>query len=276
MHVFFHLFGLHIPAYGSMIALGFVLANAIGAVLTRRRGEDLNDFILTEAWCILCGFIGAKVLYLIVAAPQIDWSEVHGLAGFNALMVTGFVFYGGLIGGLVGWFLAAKIHKIDALGIVKRNAFMVPLIHGFGRLGCFCAGCCYGVPYHGPGAVVFPEGPFTLPGVPLFPVQIVEAGILLALAAVLLALQVRTDRKAGPGPENRQGAEFPTWTHPVELYFLVYGIARFVLEFLRYDAARGFLGPLSTSQVISLAAVAAGIVLIILKKKGMIPWQKKN
>ena len=265
MHICFHLFGLQIPAYGTMIALGLVLANAAAVIMARRRGEDLNDFILTEAWCVLCGFAGAKALYLIVSARQIDWSAVRGVAGVNALMSGGFVFYGGLIGGLIGWFLAAKIHKIDAVGIVKRAAFMVPLIHGFGRIGCFCAGCCYGVPYEGPGAVVFPEGPYTLPGVPLFPVQLTEAAVLFVLAALLLGLQLRTDRRAAA-----DGTAPRAWTYPVELYFLVYGAARFVLEFLRYDDVRGHIGALSTSQVISLAAVAAGIVLIILKKNGLI------
>ena len=68
---------------------------------------------------------------------------------------------------------------------------MIPIMHAFGRVGCFFAGCCYGRPYKGFGAVTFPEGSQGPSGVSLFPVQLVEAILVLIIAIVLLWLQIK-------------------------------------------------------------------------------------
>ena len=134
---------------------------------------DFNDWMILEAYCILGGFLGAKLLYLLVSYKSIDWSRITDFQYFNALMLSGFVFYGGLIFGLIFVFLAGKIHKIPAGIYVRKFIFLIPFMHSFGRVGCFMAGCCYGIPYDGIGAVVFPEGSYAIPGIKLFPVQFV-------------------------------------------------------------------------------------------------------
>ena len=65
------------------------------------------------------------------------------------LLGSGFVFYGGLFGGILGYYLGVKIAKCNFSDFVSFFVFIVPLVHGFGRIGCFCAGCCYGIPYEG-------------------------------------------------------------------------------------------------------------------------------
>ena len=64
-------------------------------------------------------------------------------------MRGGFVFYGGLLGGLFGIYLGGKILKIPVWEYAQNTIPVIPLAHGFGRLGCLMAGCCYGVPYDG-------------------------------------------------------------------------------------------------------------------------------
>ena len=228
MHVYLHLFGLTIPSYGLLIASGVVIGNIIAFFVLKHEKLDFNDWMILEAYCILGGFLGAKLLYL------------------NALMLSGFVFYGGLIFGLIFVFLAGKIHKIPAGIYVRKFIFLIPFMHSFGRVGCFMAGCCYGIPYDGIGAVVFPEGSYAIPGIKLFPVQLVESACLMIIAFAILYLQIKKQ-----------------WYYTVETYLILYAILRFCLENLRYDAERGYYAGLSTSQWISIGFLVAAMVSVV-------------
>ncbi len=256
MHVYFHIFGKEIPAYGLMIVLGALLANAIAAILVKKEKREFDDLLLIEAYCILGGFLGAKLLYLIVSIKDIDWSRFFEPEYFVSIMQGGFVFYGGFIGGLGCAYLASKIHKLDLAFYIKKCIFLIPFIHSFGRIGCFCAGCCYGIPYHGRCAVVFPEGSFAIPGVELFPVQLVESGCLMTIALILFILVCLKKERFN-----------------VELYLILYAIVRFVLEDYRYDEVRGIYFGLSTSQWISLLMLIAAIISITIRT---VLTRKKN
>ena len=111
------------------------------------------------------------------------------------------------------------------------------------------AGCCYGIPYDGFGAVVFPEGSLAPSGIPLFPVQLVEAILLFIIAAFLGYMSIRKN-----------------WDYSVESYLILYSIVRFILEFYRYDEVRGFVLGLTTSQWISIAILIVSILVIIKKR----------
>ncbi|SEI89851.1 phosphatidylglycerol:prolipoprotein diacylglycerol transferase [Lachnospiraceae bacterium A10] len=245
MHIFIEIFGLHIASYGLMITLGVLFANIIAFFVARKLNQDFNDVIILEGYSFLGAFLGAKLLYLAVAFRQIEWSRITDIEYFQQLMQGGFVFYGGFIGGIAAILLAGRIHKIRAVEYIRTYIFLIPMIHCFGRIGCFLAGCCYGVPYRGVGAVTFPEGGFAPAGVKLFPVQLVEAGCLLVISACILVLVLRRRFE---------------WT--IEMYLLLYAITRFVLENFRYDAARGMYFGLSTSQWISIGMVAFAVFLV--------------
>jgi prolipoprotein diacylglyceryltransferase len=131
----------------------------------------------------------------------------------------------------------------------------LPVGHIFGRLGCFAAGCCYGKPYDGIFAVIYPKESLSAPaGIPLHPVQIYEAVYNVFVFIVLLILKRR----------SKEGKGLVLWT-----YLLLYGIGRFYMETLRYDAERGFLWIFSTSQWISIFSIITGItgMIFILSKK---------
>ena len=101
MHLYIQIMGLQLPSYGLLIATGVVIANFVSYLILRKTKQDGNDFIILEAYGILGGFIGAKVLYLIVSRNQIDWNRITDITYANQLMLSGFVFYGGLIGGIL-------------------------------------------------------------------------------------------------------------------------------------------------------------------------------
>ena len=127
-----------------------------------------------------------------------------------------------------------------------------------GRLGCFAAGCCYGKPTDLPWGVTFTNiySARTV-GTPLdhslHPTQIYES---LFTLLIFFGLLLVAERKRFHG-------------QVVLTYVSVYAIARFAVEFVRGDTARGFLfdGALSTSQFIAiLMLLGAGAVLPYVRK----------
>lgn len=225
-----------IPWYGLFIVLGIAAGMILGFFLIRINHMKFDDFIQIVCFVGLGAMIGAKLLYLAVSWKSIDFSRITDLEYLNALMGGGFVFYGGLI----GLYLCGKILYIPVMDYARVAVPVIPLAHAFGRIGCAFVGCCYGVPYDGPGAVVYTESIAAPTGVPLFPVQAVEAAGNLVIVAVL-CLYGKICRRNGKRAESLQ------------LYLAMYAVFRFVLEFVRYDdSERGLLMGLSTSQWISI------------------------
>ena len=152
------------------------------------------------------------------------------------------MFLGAVPGGLAAARLAARAYRVRLADFMPLLVPALALVAALGRVGCFCAGCCYGVECVSPVSVVFPAASLAAPpGVPRLPVQLFEAAVQLALFLALLWFT------AGPR-RARFAAEF---------YLACYCPARFLLEFFRGDEARGALWGLSTSQWLSAAGFLA-------------------
>lgn len=234
----FSIRGITIHSYGLMAALALIAANASAFPIIRRKGISAYEIMLLEAYMLLGALLGSKLLYLAVSFREIDWRLfLSSFDYFSALLNSGFVFYGGLIGGIASFFLGAHIHGCDGLSILDDFIYAVPLAHGIGRIGCFLSGCCYGVEYDGILAVHNAYLPYTV-----FPVQLLEAALLFILSAYLLMLTLRNAR------------------NQTRIYLLSYSAIRFMTEFFRADAARGRIGGLSLSQAISLAILISVII----------------
>lgn len=243
-------FGLFkIPAYGTMIVTGALIANLVVILLILKRDKkNVWDFIIIEGYGLLGGIIGSKLLYILININDIPWDRIGEPEVLAPLIGGGFVFYGGLILAVILVFLGGKIHKIDAWDYISNYAFAIPLAHGFGRIGCFLAGCCYGIPYDGPISVVYPESSLIAPhGIHMFPVQIVETCCLFVISIVLFLFYW-----------------FRKTQFLLPMYFILYGIVRFILEYFRYDAYRGKFLSLYTSQWISIGMVVVGILWVII------------
>ena len=162
--------------------------------------------------------------------PEIFW---------DVLLNGGLIFWGGFIGGLIFILLFNRRFKINNLNTLNMLSGPLALAHGFGRLGCLSAGCCYGKPIE--GGIVFHNSPAAPNGVPLIPTQLIEAIFNFLLFLVLIILS-----------GNRRIRHYLA-----HIYLFAYPIFRFFIEFFRGDVIRGFLWGLSTSQWISLAALIA-------------------
>lgn len=254
MYPFFTWGNITIPAYGCFILLGVFCGFGMIFCLASRSGFAREDLIYASLYAVIGVMIGAKLLYLLTMLPEVisHWDAfVAEPRLFSALFRGGFVFYGGLIGGIYGVYRYARRYRLCFLPLVDVLVVAVPLIHCFGRVGCFFAGCCYGMPYDGPGAVIYPENAFGLSGVSLFPLPLAEA--LGNLLIFLLLMGVGARRRA-----------VGTVTG---IYLCVYAIFRFVLEFFRYDTLRGIWLGLSTSQWLGTVLFGVGLFLLITAKK---------
>lgn len=238
-----------IPYYGFFIVLGVIAASIIGIFQTHLARKDYNDFIILAALVTLGGVVGAKILYLVVSIDKIDFLRITEYEYLNGIMNGGFVFYGGVLGGLLVLIPCRKIIGSSVYSLADICIPCIPLVHGFGRLGCSAVGCCYGMIYNGIFSITYQESPFAPNHIGLFPVQAVEAGCNFVITAILL-WYIDINEK-----------------HPINsicLYFFLYGPARFILESARADnEERGFLGPFSTSQWISLFLTAGTLVYCI-------------
>ncbi len=235
-----------VHGYGLMIGLGFAVAMIIGSRLSDKLGLS-GDHFTNIAICVLVfGFMGGKLLYIIVNFMDFIKSPLTMLGS------EGFVVYGGIITGILSIYIYCRIRKLDFLSYMDILSPNVAITQGFGRVGCFLAGCCYGKPTHSHFGVVFPEGCLAPAGVSLIPTQLISAAFNLAVAAFLLFMLKKVRYRGMISG----------------LYLMFYGIGRFIIEFLRGDVERGTIAGLPTSQFISIFMVifAAGYIYFVMKK----------
>jgi phosphatidylglycerol---prolipoprotein diacylglyceryl transferase len=261
----FHSDHFALPTYGVMAAIGLVLGLFVCVHYARMDG--INE---EKAWnlgviTILCGVLGAKVLMVIN-----EWDfysrNLGQIFSLNMLQAGG-VWYGGFLGGVLAGIWYVRRNRLPIMRTWDAFTPGISIGHALGRLGCFAAGCCYGKPTDVPWGVVFTSPDAhklsqTPIGVRMHPTQIYE---FLAESAIflILVLMIRAHRKHARKGEGTALASFAgkiTGT-----YAFLYGIARFMLEFLRDDVGRGsvFGGALSGTQLVSIGLVILGGTLWI-------------
>ena len=230
-----------IHGYGLMIGLGILCALLVASKRAKSRQLNEDTVYSLGMVALVFGFIGAKLLYCIIEIKEFISDPLQVLSG------NGFVVYGGLIGGILAAFVYCKLKNLSFLGYFDLTAPSIALAQGFGRIGCFLAGCCYGRETESGIGIVFHNSLFAPNNVKLLPTQLLSSAGNFLIAAILL-IYARKDHRAG-----KVGA----------LYLLLYSVGRFFIEFLRNDY-RGNLGILSTSQFISLLILVIGAGLFFI------------
>ncbi len=247
--ILFRLGSLNIYAYGSLLAVGFI----IGSIFAIRRGrqegiagERMVDFLF---WVTLSSVVGARLLYGLVNFPYYRKAPLHLLR----LWEGGLVFYGGLLLAVIVSFAYLKKHRLPVWKMADLFVPAIALGLFFGRVGCFLAGCCYGQETSLPWGVTFTD-PNSLARlyVRLHPTQLYEAFGCLALFLFLIWKEKR---------KTFDGQLF-------SLFLLFYSTLRFLIEFLR-DDPRGFLfgGLLSTSQGIGIFLALTSLFMLFYLRK---------
>lgn len=244
----FKIGSLSVHGYGFMIGLGFLVALLIGELRARKKGLRDEAVIDIAILAGVCGFLGAKVLYVIVSFQDFLKNPLAVLGS------EGFVVYGGIISGALVVMLYCRIKKLNFMEYFDLVMPEIAIAQGFGRIGCFLAGCCYGRKTDAWFGVTFPEGGLAPAGVKLIPTQLMSAAGDFLIAIVLITLADKVFGKRCK--KGTIGA----------LYLVMYGVGRFIIEIFREDD-RGAVGFMSTSQFISIFIVAAGVAILLLGRR---------
>ncbi len=265
MHpVFFQMGGIVGYSYGLMIGIGALLAIFVSEWRAKRRGLDGELVFSAAVWGLLAGLLGAKLTFIISNIKLLFTNPSYVLG------TDGFTVYGGVVLGIIVGGLIVKRKKVDVPVYLDLVIPQIALAQGFGRIGCFLAGCCYGKPTDSHFGVVFPVEAIAPSGIPLIPTQLISAaGDFLIFAILLLLSNFATDYlKVRKGEEELLDKDAVTKKlrlfQPLSMsgmYLILYGIGRFAIEFLRADPRRTALG-LTSNQYVSIVFVIAGLALI--------------
>ncbi len=235
---------LNVHMYGIMVAVGVLAAFTVLFLYGKKLSfsQKFSDFLFYDGLFSVAVGMGSAALFQAVYNYIEDPSKGFEFDG-------SITFIGGLIGGAV-FFLA--VYFIVRKRIDGKLSDALPVIpcaitvaHGFGRIGCFFAGCCYGKATDSFLGVKFPMLPR-----PVHPTQLYEAAFLFCLFAVMSYLVLKKGFK-----------------HNMSVYLISYGIFRFAIEFLRDDHRGELVGAISPSQFWSLCMIIIGIALIFVMKK---------
>ncbi len=295
MHpILFSVFGESVSSYMVLIAVGFVLATAMGAIWVRRVGQNPDVVVDLGLASIVAGLVGARLLH--VFADGYFWDYVHlctdpakvawpvskaeclgpleGVWDATAsvcrpghadcwawaqLWGGGLTFYGGFIAATVGAVLLFRRDRFPLWKGVDMGGMMVPIGLGIGRLGCLLGGCCFGVSCERPWALQFPS--HSPASEWQFREKLVSSAANLSLPVhptqiyeAFCALLIAVINILFVQGRKRYDGQ-------VFVAFLsAYGASRFAIEFWRSDDRGGVFG-LSTSQWISLGMIAAALGL---------------
>jgi len=236
-------------SYGLMLAVAFLAGMAVVERLAGPLGLN-RDRILDCALVIMAAaIVGSRAFYVLSHLDdyRLNWWSIL------AVWEGGLTFYGGVLLAVPAAVLFMRRHRLPVWTMADLIAPAFALGVGFGRLGCFLNGCCYGKPSSLPWAVRFPShGAAGAVGCAVQPTQLYEALFGFAMFALLLALV------------RRRG--FPGFLFC--LFIAAYATWRFLLDFLRFYEPSQF-GPLglTNNQWVSVALLAAALVTAVVLRK---------
>lgn len=258
--------------YGFLLAVAFLAGLLLMTRLAARDGLDKQKVFDLGLWVLAASLIGSKALMVIAEWDTVYRDNPREIFTLDFIR-SGGVFYGGFIGAVIASVIVMRLYKLPWWRTADVFAPGIILGQAIGRLGCFCAGCCWGKPTAGWYGVLFSEKGHGITGVPikvdhlrdqvqetlwaerlggvleplhLHPTQLYEAGAALLILAVLLWMH-RRRRFEG---------------QVILAYAMLYSVGRFIIEFWR-DDPRGEIFNLSTSQFVAIILFAGALPTFI-------------
>ncbi len=247
---------LDIHIYGLMIGLGVVAAII---VTTRRYGRMGGDATIAEkllVWAVVAGVLGARIAYV---APRFGDITDRGFWHLFAIWEGGLALYGGLTAGVIVGVWLVHRNGGDMLMMLDAAAVGIPLAQAIGRWGNYFNQELFGTPSDLPWAVEIEEGsrPSEFADSATFhPVFLYESlWNLLVVIPVVLWVERRFDLRRG---------------NLFLVYVIMYGLARFALEFIRTDDATIILGMRANQLFAAVVVIVATVILVVRQRKSVV------
>lgn len=241
--------------------LGYVIGFIIGAYVIYRTAKrwkikvDLDSLSIIMICVILGIIIGARLGYVLFYGDGYYFEHPEQILAFSE---GGMSFHGGLMGALISGIIAAKITHIPYLTLADMGVIAAPIGILLVRCANFINGELWGAPTDAPWGVVFGGSAGMMPR---HPSQLYEAFLEgLVIFIVLYSLS----RKVPPRPRGTF----------LGLFLVMYGIFRFVIEFVREpDVQLGYLwgGWLTMGQLLSLPLILVGVGVLVYAIKKKLP-----
>lgn len=227
-----------VPSYGIFSSIG--LFCMMMTLYLRNKKLSFGEYLFLMVSMIIGVGIGSKLFFIVTQIPDI-------IANFSVkylikkIITSGFVFYGGLFGAIIGCVVFSKLRNYNVRKMLNFVAPGYSIFHACGRIGCFFSGCCYGK------VATWGFSLWNEPETLRVPVQLIESIFLLGMTLLLLVLE-----------KKRKSNIF-------EIYLVGYALFRFIIEFWRGDELRGIRICFSTSQWISIIIIIAFMLYRITK-----------
>lgn len=236
----FYVFGIKFTMYGLIIAIGMLLGIFVACKIAKKRGLVSDDIYLLAIYVIPLALIGARLYYVIFSANHYTFWEIF------EVWKGGMAIYGGVLGGCLGVVLFCLIHKKNFLKVA--DVCVAPLVLGqaIGRIGCYFAGCCYGIEVTNTGAMWFPLS-VQIGGVWHYSTFFYESFFDLIIFGILLFFITKRNQKSGS---------------IFCMYLCFYGFVRCIIEMFRGDSL--YIGSVKVSMLLSLLLMLIGIILLVI------------
>lgn len=248
--VLLHIYGpFAINAYGFFVALGLLAALMLAKNDPRRASLITDDQAITLlTGSVIAGILGARVLFFMIEPDRLaHWYDIFtfwegGLTELGSVIAVAFF----------GYFYL-RSHGIPALPLLDIAGSYAPLMQGCARLGCFFAGCCFGIPTDAPWAVIYTDPRSLAPlHMQLHPTQLYTSFLFFMLFLALRSLQ----------PHLRRSGQ------TLSAYLMGASTLRFLTDFWRddkvyYASDNAFLQLLTSYQWTALLLFLVGFLLFL-------------
>jgi len=248
--VLFHVGSFAVESFWVMVLLGFVGSLLVTRAEFRRQGVDpavAYDLIL---YAYVGGLVGAR-LFLVFT----HWDKFVEDPFAFLLSGSGWVFYGGLIGGILAVLFGVWRLGVPLAVVADAGGPAIAIGQAIGRLGCQLAGDGdYGIPSDVPWAMSYPNG--VVPTTErVHPTPIYESLLYFAIFYYLW---------------RRRGSFRPG--EPLGIYLVLASAARFAVEFVRLNTV--YAMGLTVAQWTSLAMIVLGVgIVLAIRARGAAPLQ---
>jgi phosphatidylglycerol:prolipoprotein diacylglycerol transferase len=240
--------------YGILIVTGILAATYLSSYLAKLRGQDPEFVWDALVWCVLLGVVGARLYHVLTVTPSMGvgrWYYFQHPAQIFAIWEGGLGIYGAVAGGALGLYIAARRAHEPLLRWMDVIVPGLALAQAIGRWGNYINQELYGKPTNLPwGIYIDPR--FRLPGYEMYdrfqPTFFYESMWNLATALILAYVIWRYRNKLVPGLTTG-------------VYFISYSVARFLLEFVRLDAAA--IDGIAIAQIVALAVIVAFAAFLV-------------